>query len=135
MFKLTFVTPEKKIVTGQEALEVTVPAYAGELNILPGHAPLITTLEPGILKYKLAGQDTQQMAAISWGYCQVSPEGVNVLAETAEFQPEVNADRSRQAMLEHENTLATETLTDREYELVQLRIKKAQARLNLSQQK
>ena len=56
MFKLTIVTPEKRILVGQEVEEVTVPAFKGELNILPGHAPLMTTLETGVMKWKLKGR-------------------------------------------------------------------------------
>jgi len=67
MFKLNLVTPDKKIVTDQELDEVTLPAYAGELNILPGHAPLMTTLTAGALKYKLKGQESEELA-VSWGY-------------------------------------------------------------------
>lgn len=93
MFTLTLVTPEKKLVVGEEIEEVFVPAYRGELNILPGHAPLMTTLETGVLKYRLKGQSTLNYVAISWGYCQVNPYGVNVLAETAERPEELDANR------------------------------------------
>ena len=53
MFKLNLLTPERKAVYDQEITEVTVPAYSGEITILPGHAALITTLGTGVLKYKL----------------------------------------------------------------------------------
>ena len=90
MFKLNLVTPEKKLVADQELEEVTVPAFVGELHILPGHAPLMTTLEPGILKYKLKGSPEFVKIAISWGYCQVSTESVNVLAESAVSADEID---------------------------------------------
>lgn len=93
MFTLTLVTPEKKIVAGAEIEEVFVPGERGELNILPGHAPLMTTLETGILRYRLKGEARLHAVAISWGYCQVNPQGVNVLAETAERPEEIDKAR------------------------------------------
>ena len=92
MFKLTIVTPEKRLLLNQEVEEVTVPAFKGELNILPGHAPLITTLETGVMKWKLKGDAKQFQAVISWGYCQVSPEGVNILSDIADLPEEIDVD-------------------------------------------
>lgn len=93
MFTLTLVTPEKRLVAGTEIEEVFVPADRGELNILPGHAPLMTTLTPGILRYRLKGETKLNAVAISWGYCQVNPLGVSVLAETAERAEEIDKTR------------------------------------------
>ena len=89
MFKLNVLTPEKKAVFDQEITEVTVPAHSGEMTILPGHAPLLTTLGTGILKYKLKGQEKTFKAVLSWGYCEVAPGGVNVLAEFMQLPEEV----------------------------------------------
>ena len=50
MFSLTLVTPEKKLLTDVEIEEIIVPAFRGELNILPGHAPLMSTLGIGLLR-------------------------------------------------------------------------------------
>lgn len=94
MFTLTLVTPEKKLVSGAEIEEAFVPAFMGELNILPGHAPLMTTLETGDLRYRLKGESKFYHVAISWGYCQVNPEGVNVLAETAERPEDIDVARA-----------------------------------------
>jgi F-type H+-transporting ATPase subunit epsilon len=111
MFKLTLVTPEKRVVISQEITEATVPAHKGELNILPGHAPLITTLVPGVMKYKLkAGGEFK--ASISWGYCNVSPEGINVLAETVEMFQEIDFAASKIELEKIEKRLLTETLDD-----------------------
>lgn len=97
MFSLTLVTPAKKILEKAPLKEAKVPAYRGELEILPGHAPLITTLEAGVLSYKLA-DNTEQRVAISWGYCEVTASGeVNVLAETAETKEEINLPRAEAA--------------------------------------
>ena len=52
MFTLNLVTPEKKLVTDLEVEEVIVPGFKGQLDILPGHAPLMTTLGTGVLRYR-----------------------------------------------------------------------------------
>ena len=80
MLKLNVLTPERKAVVDLDVTQVTVPAYSGEMTILPGHAPLVTTLGTGIIKYKV-GADKMYKALISSGYCEVTPTGVNVLAE------------------------------------------------------
>lgn len=107
MFTLTLVTPEKKLVAGEEIEEIFVPAYRGELNILPGHAPLLTTLQPGVLKYRLKGESKVNFVAISWGYCQVNPYGVNVLAETAERPEELDVARINQTLKDAEQKILT----------------------------
>ncbi len=119
MFKLTLVTPEKRVVTDQEIDEITLPAHAGELNILPGHAPLMTTLGAGILKYKIHAKTEFAYAAISWGYCQVSAEGVNVLAETIETAEEIDLNKCLEHQKTDEARLANEILSDEEFEKVQ----------------
>lgn len=131
MFKLNFVTPEKKIVANQEVEEVTVPAYAGELNILPGHAPLMTTLEPGIFKYRLKGSSEVEKAAISWGYCQVSPEGVNVMAEEAALAGDIEVSVVKEHLRLQEQKLAAESLDDAQWRDTQHEIARLNAELQL----
>jgi F-type H+-transporting ATPase subunit epsilon len=92
--KLTLVTPEKKLLAEAEVEEIFVPGYRGELNILPGHAPLMTTLSTGVVKYRLKGQTELKPIIVSWGYCEVNPNGVVVLAETAERPEDIDQDRA-----------------------------------------
>ncbi len=77
---LNLLTPKKKLLIDQKTLEIRVAAYKGELTILPGHAPLITTLSSGILAYKTTDNKTQK-AHLSWGYLEVLDDDVNILAE------------------------------------------------------
>ena len=98
MFNVNIVTPSKSIVKDTEAEEVFVPGHRGELNILPGHVPLVTTLTPGVLKYRLKGSSDLKSVAISWGYCEVTPQGVSILADTAEAKEEIDKARCEKAM-------------------------------------
>ncbi len=128
MFTLNLVTPEKKLVAGQEIDEILVPAYRGELDLLPGHAPLMTTLNPGILRYRLKGEPQLYAVAISWGYCQVSPEGVNILAETAERPEEIDLDRAHTAKNMAEQKLASADLSVEDLAKYQNKITRALVR-------
>ena len=131
MFKLNLLTPEKKAVFDQEVTVVTVPAYSGEITILPGHAPMITTLGTGILKYKIKGVDKTFKAVISWGYCEVTTEGVNVLAEFMQTPEEVSVADTQKALQTAEKKMATEILSDAEFNLATNDAAKARAAIEV----
>lgn len=131
MFKLDFLTPESVVVLDQELVEITLPAHKGELNILPGHSPLMTTLIPGILSYKLQNGESKKFA-ISWGYCQVTEKGVSVLAETVTAAHEVVANKVLESLKKVEARLIEQTLDDRDWNQTQLEIDRLRAELDLS---
>ena len=131
MFKLNVLTPEKKAVFDQEITEVTVPARSGEMTILPGHSPLITTLGTGIFKYKVKGQDRTHKALLSWGYCEVNPTGVNILAEFIQYENEVVVETAQADLKAAEKKLATEVLSDLEFETTQAEAGKAYGAMEL----
>jgi F-type H+-transporting ATPase subunit epsilon len=130
MFNLTLVTPEKKLLMSESVIELTVPALKGELNILMGHAPLMTTLEAGVLRFKPANGESKSYA-ISWGYCQVSATGVNVLAEFAMDSEDIDSDAVKAELKDLENQLLTETLDDEAFEKVLSEQAKAKAALEV----
>ncbi|MGZ3774623.1 MAG: ATP synthase F1 subunit epsilon [Pseudobdellovibrionaceae bacterium] len=132
MFKLTIVTPEKRILVGQEVEEITVPAFKGELNILPGHAPLITTLETGVMKWKMKGKERQEIAVISWGYCQVSPEGVNILASMADLPEEIDVEETKVELGELEKRAMNEFIGDKELPEFQREWARTRAKLDVA---
>ena len=131
MFKLNLLTPERKAVYDQDITEVTVPAHSGEITILPGHAPLITTLGTGVMKYKIKGNDRTQKAMISWGYCEVVPGEVNVLAEFMQTENEVVVADVQASLQMAEKKLATEILSDTEYNLAQNEVAKSHSAMDL----
>lgn len=132
MFQFSLVTPENKVVENIDLAEVVVPAHKGELNILPGHAPLVSTLSTGILRYKEKGQNDFQSAAISWGYLEVGPTGVTVLAETAETGEAIDAQRAEEALERAKKELKKPGIGADQIEKLQFKIKRAEARLQLS---
>ena len=95
-FQLEIVTPEKKVVD-TAAEEVQIPGKDGYLGVLPGHAPLITELSVGEITYREAASSTEQRLAVAWGFAEVLPNKVTILAETAERPAEIDVDRARKA--------------------------------------
>ena len=78
---LDIVSTEGEIFSGL-AQSITAPGYLGDLGILPGHTPLLTTLKPGVLKV-IAQNGTEHLFYLSGGTLEVQPKTVTVLADTA----------------------------------------------------
>jgi len=133
MFKLNIVTPSKRLVTDGDLVELFVPAYRGELNILPGHAPLVSTLTEGVLKYQLEGSTSLQAVAISWGYVEITPNGVNILAETAESKAEIDLGRAKLALKSAEDSLNKPDVGPEDIEKYHRKRLRAEARIEVAQ--
>ncbi|MEE8109529.1 MAG: F0F1 ATP synthase subunit epsilon [bacterium] len=95
--RLEIVTPERVIVSADVDM-VTAPGALGEFGVLPGHTPMLTTLGIGRVAYRREGE-TRELA-VSWGYAEVGPEKVTILAETAEQVDEIDVDRAEAAKKE-----------------------------------
>jgi len=93
-FQLEIVTPEKKVVD-TPAEEIQIPGKKGYLGVLPGHAPLITELAVGEITYYSGGN--KERLAVAWGFAEVLPEKVTILAETAERPAEIDVERAQKA--------------------------------------
>ncbi len=91
---LEVVTPERHLVT-ESVSEVQLPGRNGYLGILPGHAPLITELGIGELSYR-KGKETYY-ASVIWGFAEVLPERVVILADFAERAEEIDVKRAQAA--------------------------------------
>ncbi len=101
-FQLEIVTPEKMVVRAA-AEELQIPARSGYLGILPGHAPLITELAVGEITYRADGGT--QCLAVAWGFAEVLPDKVTILAETCERPEEIDAKRALEARQRAEQRL------------------------------
>jgi len=88
---LEVVTPERHVVS-TETESIIVPAAEGYLGVLPGHAPLITSLRVGVVRFKVGGQEKRM--AISGGFMEVANNRVIILADTAELAEEIDVDRA-----------------------------------------
>ena len=99
-FKFELVSPERLLVSGQVE-QVLVPGAEGDMTVLAHHAPLLTTLRPGLLEIGLPGGE-QQRFFIRGGFAEVGPAGLTVLAETAIDLVELDAGRLAQAVKDAE---------------------------------
>ena len=104
-FKLEIVTPEKKVVE-TAAEEVQIPGKNGYLGVLPGHAPLITELAVGEIIY--CENTSEFRLAVAWGFAEVLPDKVTILAESAERPSEINVERARKAKERAEQRLTSD---------------------------
>jgi F-type H+-transporting ATPase subunit epsilon len=130
-FQLEIVTPEKKVVD-TAATEAQIPGKNGYLGVLPGHAPLVTELAVGEITFR-AGREEQRLA-VAWGFAEVLPDRVTILAETAERPPEIDVERARKAKARAEQRLTSgDTSVDVERSLNALQ--KAETRLEVAEGK
>ena len=91
---LEIVTPERSLVTAQVD-ELQLPGSEGYFGVLPGHAPMLTTLKIGEMWYRI-GQEMHYLA-IAFGFVEVLPERVTVLAQIAERADEIDVARAQAA--------------------------------------
>jgi F-type H+-transporting ATPase subunit epsilon len=101
-FQFEIVTPEKLVVR-DVAEEMQIPAKNGYIGVLPGHAPLITELAVGEISYRNNGY-THHLA-VAWGFAEVLPDKVTILAETAEKAEEIDVARAEAAKQKAEENL------------------------------
>ncbi len=125
---LTIVTRERKIVDAQVD-EVILPATDGEIGILPGHTPLLAMLRIGAVRYR-TGAKIEQLV-ISWGFVEVLPDRVIVLAERGFLPSEVDRAEAEQDRAAAEKEMAYLSSHDPEFQLVEARLEESIAKISL----
>lgn len=100
---IEIVTPERKVYANEANL-IIARGGDGDLGIMAGHTPLVTTLKISSLRVKTdQGED---VISVSGGFLEVKPEKVSVLAEAAELPEEIDVDRATRAKERAERRLA-----------------------------
>lgn len=129
--ELEIVTPEKLVVKDQ-AEEIQIPGRNGYLGVLPGHAPLITELAVGEISYR-KGNETAHIS-VAWGFAEVLPNKVTILAETAERASEIDVKRAEASLKTSQERLAkADNEEDVAHELASVR--RAETRIEVSAKK
>ena len=105
--QLNIVTPDRSLVD-EEVDEVEIPGSAGYFGVLPGHTPLMARLGAGDLWYR-RGQDVQHLA-IAFGFVEVQPDRVTVLARIAERSEDIDISRAEAARKRAEERLQHPTI-------------------------
>jgi F-type H+-transporting ATPase subunit epsilon len=101
---LEIVTPERQIFSGTVA-SVTLPATTGYLGVLPGHAPLLAELGIGEICYVIGART--EIIFCSWGFVEVLPDRVVILAQTAEPVSDIDVKRAEEAKARAEKRLTS----------------------------
>ena len=103
-FKFELVSPERLLVSG-EVEQVLVPGAEGDMTVLAHHAPILTTLKPGVLDIGYPGGEHQRFF-LRGGFAEVNPAGLIVLAETAIDLVELDAGQLAQAIKDAQEDVA-----------------------------
>ena len=129
---LQVVTPERSVVH-EEVNELLLPGSEGYLGVLPGHTPLLTSLKIGEIKFRQGNQT--KFLAVSWGFAEVLPNKVTVLADLAERPDEIDVASAQEAKARAEEMLKDPEADFRaaqaalEQALVRLQVVAKQARM------
>jgi F-type H+-transporting ATPase subunit epsilon len=86
---LTVVTPERALLQGVACDEVTLPAWLGEIGVLPGHTPLISLLGIGVVGYRDGAR--RQALAVRGGFVEIAGDAVRILADEAAAPETIDA--------------------------------------------
>ena len=128
-FQLEIVTPEKLVVR-DNAEEAQIPGANGYIGVLPGHAPLITELGAGEISYRSGGQ--LHRYATAWGFAEVLPDRVTVLAETVEPADQIDVARAQQSLTKAEEALKS-AQTEEAVSKDLADVRRAQARIEVAE--
>jgi F-type H+-transporting ATPase subunit epsilon len=103
------ITAERVVFSDTDIDVVVAPGAEGELGILPSHAPLITTLLPGEIRLRKAGEETS--LTVTGGFLEVRDNRVVVLAEAAERAEEIDIARAEEARQRAQQRLVSREAT------------------------
>ncbi len=127
--RLEIVTAER-VVFSEDVDVVVAPGIEGELGILPRHAPLMTTLQPGELRVRKGGEEFS--LAISGGFLEVRPDRVIVLADSAERAEEIDIARAEEAKRRAEQLLTERYVPEVDAARVEASLRRSMIRLKVA---
>jgi len=125
---LQIVTPDRLVVR-EQVDEVQIPGSEGYFGVLPGHTPMLAALAVGELWYRKGAEKTY--VAIAFGFAEVLPDGVTILAQLAERADEIDVERAQAAVTRAEERLAGPR-SDIDYERARIALAKSLSRLQVS---
>ena len=132
-FRLEIVTPEGKAFS-DEVSDVVLPGSLGEMGVLPSHSNLVTTLQPGELRYHKDGQEHE--LAIGSGFAEIQGDHVNVLTDMAVRDTQIDEKTVEAALQRAQDRLKeTSTLGAEEIAAVEASIANSLAQLKLKRKR
>lgn len=130
--QLDIVTPEKKAFS-DEIDSVVVPGAEGEMGILKSHAPIVTTLQPGELRYVKNGVETS--LAIGTGIVEVSNDRVSVLTDMALEAAEIDEDAVEKAIERAQKAMTEKDLLPEDHAAAMVLMQKSLAQLHIKRRR
>jgi len=125
---LEIVTPERA-VAHENVDEVEIPGAEGYLGVLPGHTPLLVTLQIGELWFRKGAQITY--LSVAFGFAEVLPDRVRILAQIAERADEIDTERAEAAVTRAQKRIAS-SMVDLDLARAQLALLKSKVRLDVA---
>ncbi|MDE2787487.1 MAG: F0F1 ATP synthase subunit epsilon [Chloroflexota bacterium] len=129
--QLQIITAEREVFSG-EVDALVAPGVAGQLGILPNHAPLMTVLQPGEMLVRAGGDESY--LALSGGYLEVLGNQVIVLADAAEDVDEIDEARAQEALARAQERIASRE-SDIELEQAVASLRRAQVRVTVARRR
>jgi F-type H+-transporting ATPase subunit epsilon len=128
---LEIVTPDRSIVT-EQVDEVQLPGAEGYFGVLPGHTPLLAALQVGEMWYRIGSE--KHFLALAFGFAEVLPERVTVLAQVAERAEDIDQERAERAMKRAQERLVTKATpqSDLDFERARIAMMKSLIRLQVA---
>ncbi len=129
-FLLEIVTPYGLVVSSKVE-EAYIPGSQGDFGVLPGHAPLLTSLRIGDLHYK---QDKEvHFLAINRGFAEVTPGKTTILVDTAEPAEGIDLERARAAKTRSEERIKSLSPKDPDYQKEMEALERAEVRIRVAE--
>ena len=125
---LEIVTPDRAIVS-QQVDEVQLPGSEGYFGVLPGHTPLLASLQVGEMWYRIGQQ--KHYLAIAFGFAEILPDRVTVLAHIAERAEDIDVSRAESAKQRAEQRVSR-AQPDMDFERARVALLKALTRLQVA---
>ena len=129
---LTVVSPEREVLREDDVEMVVAPGIDGELGLMPRHAPLVTQLQAGTLRYRSGGDE--RFLTILGGFLQVMQDTVTVLADGSERSDEIDEQRAQEAMQRAQERIANRT-ADLDLEQAAMAFRRAETRLRIARRR
>jgi len=127
---LEIVAPSRQVVRSERVDEVIAPGSEGEFGVLPGHTPFLATLKMGMLSFREAGE--WHHVAIDWGYAEVGPDRVIILAKGADRAADIDLTEARIEKDRLEKLLAEKT-SEHDFEKTRVELLRAMIRIEVAE--
>jgi len=127
---LEVVAPSRQVVRSEHVDEVVAPGSEGEFGVLPGHTPFLTTLKVGMLSYR--ERNDWHHLAVDWGYAEVGPNRVVILAEGADRASDIDIAEER-IVKEHAEKALAEKLEQKDHEKARVELQRALIRIQVAE--